>query len=124
MLGFEMEVRSRLPRQRAADAAEEGEEDEGAFVGDQEQLMVFDVTMQVIEGERGRGKAGSSGKGGASFGGDWSFVPLSVKLKQVHGSTMTFSSSAVAALLGNDTSMAVPVGYESYDMGVAGQDEQ
>eukprot|EP00983_Pelagomonas_calceolata_P055999 1144409-Pelagomonas_calceolata.AAC.1 len=123
-----MEVRSRIPRAPPADPGDTGEEeedaDEEAFAEDQEQLMVFDVVMQVVEGDKAGRGMGASGKRNSA--GDWSFVPLLVKLKQVHGSTVTMSSSAVAALLGNDTSVAVPTGYESYDFGVAGQapDEQ
>jgi len=37
---------------------------------------------------------------------------------------MTMATSGLAALLGNDTSsLAMPIGYESFDSGVAGQEE-
>lgn len=104
MLKFEMEVRSRAHpffKEREEGGGQEGNRGEGeqeagseeeSFDQEQEQLMVFDVVMQVVEGAgraegvRGGGGGHSGGKAGSSSMGDsWSFVPLSVKLKQGEG---------------------------------------
>jgi len=126
LIGFEIEVRSRLPK--AASQADGGgvEDNEDMAheedLGVEEQLLVFDVTMEVVEG--GKSQSSSSGKSGVEGGsggmGSWSFVPLSVNLKHQHGSSITMSSSGLAALMGNSTHIK-PGGYESYDLGVAGQ---
>lgn len=124
-----MEVRSRARQPVTDDEKSEGSEQEEVFFEpESEQLMVFEVVVQIVEdGKQGKGKQSQGGaggnKGGGSFVGDsWSYAPLSVKLKSVHGSAMTMSTSAVAALLGNDT-LPAPIGYESVDLGVAGQEE-
>lgn len=117
LMAFEMEARSRAGREEGGvEGGRGGGGEEGGEARGGEQLLVFDIVMQVVEG-------GGGTKGAKSSPGEWGFVPVSVKLKRVFGDTMTLSKLAIAEMLGNSTSV-VPLGFESEDQGVAGQAAQ
>lgn len=120
MMGFEIQVRSSrgaLPKAEGegakkdsiegapAAAAPEEQQPQGIEMGGDE-LLVFEVSVEVIESEKG-----------------FVYKPGQVTLKARHGSTLTISKDGMLGLLAGEQNSTVvlplPVGYEEEDVGLA-----
>ncbi len=120
LMAFEMEVRS-----RAASGSQQGVPEEFAEAyaqmgvnPNEEQLMIFDVLVAVRENSQQAAAA-------AGGGDELAYVPVSVKLREVHGSTLSMSRvDAQAMLTGQQASNGtdVPPGYDHQDFGIANRE--
>lgn len=92
-MAFEMHVRSRSDFMTGGFEGEEGGEEgeEGSPFSEDTQLLVFEVLMQVVESSKEDGSSSSSSGRKAGGAGDWAFVPVSVKLKEVGLAEPSFS---------------------------------
>jgi len=101
MMAFEMHVRSRVHTELP----------EGApFPSEETPLEVWEAVVQIEETPAGL----VDGKPGP---GSIKYVPLNVRRKRVYGNTLSISDKSVLdVMLGNSS---VPLGFESYDLGIA-----